>query len=164
MNRPKLKLKQDNFDKAVFYSGITALFIQLIITILNYNSLPEIIPTHYNFAGEADDFGNKNSILVLPIISLVLFSAMNFLKGYPHLLNYTVKITPENAEKQYRNGQKLLNVMATIMTFTFLFITYSQVENATNASTKLPNNFITYFTFIVFAVIIYFFIKSQLNR
>lgn len=36
-----------------------------------YSQLPEEIPIHFNAAGDADDFGKKSTIWLLPILNLV---------------------------------------------------------------------------------------------
>ena len=67
------------------------------MTVANYFELPEIIPTHYNEAGEADSYGDKLNILALPIISTLLFIGLTILNKRPHLFNYPSEITKENA-------------------------------------------------------------------
>ncbi|HQN57285.1 MAG TPA: DUF1648 domain-containing protein, partial [Saprospiraceae bacterium] len=65
--RPKIKLEQTSIDKTFEILGWTSVIAIWILTIANYSNLPEIIPTHYNGAGQPDGFGGKANILTLPL-------------------------------------------------------------------------------------------------
>ena len=45
-----------------------------------WNSLPETVPTHWNYKGEIDDWGNKSSLIfltfLLPGLTYILFTAI----------------------------------------------------------------------------------------
>ncbi len=61
---------------------LIALFL-LVFTvywvIANYASLPETIPTHFDFQGLPDKWGSKNEILVLPIMGALLYIVLTAL-------------------------------------------------------------------------------------
>jgi uncharacterized membrane protein len=44
-----------------------------------YPSLPSEIPTHWNMAGDVDDYSTKSMILVLAAIPIALYLLMVFL-------------------------------------------------------------------------------------
>ncbi len=52
-----------------------------------YSQLPEEIPIHFNAAGDADGFGKKNTIWLLPILNivnlLIVFAITNGAKYMP---------------------------------------------------------------------------------
>ena len=48
----------------------------IYFTAVNFNNLPDTIPTHFNFQGDADGFGNKNEILIYP--GMVVFIYLLF--------------------------------------------------------------------------------------
>jgi len=54
--------------------SITILIIHILYTFINYSTLPQIIPTHFNAAGEADAWGSKNSIWFLPCLNILIFA------------------------------------------------------------------------------------------
>ncbi len=64
---------------------LVALFLVLLTFYLaasNYSSLPDKVPTHFNFQGIPDDWGSKNEIFVFPILSAclyILFTVINAL-------------------------------------------------------------------------------------
>ena len=54
-------------------AGILAPLILLgtiVYILIIWHTLPEQIPTHYNFAGEIDGYGGRGSLLLMPIIGL----------------------------------------------------------------------------------------------
>ena len=61
---------------------LIALFV-LVFTvywvIANYAFLSETIPTHFNFQGIPDKWGNKNEILVFPILGVFLYIVLTTL-------------------------------------------------------------------------------------
>ncbi len=84
--RPKVKLELTTTDKVFELLGWLSIVAVWILTIKNYNNLPEIIPIHFNGSGQADGFGGKATILTLPIVSTILFIGMTVLNKFPHLL------------------------------------------------------------------------------
>ena len=73
-------------------------------------------------------------IWLLPAISIVLVSAMLLVQRYPWLANTTVRITEENAERQYRLINRMLGAIAAIVSGMFLVIAIDTVEQANGRS------------------------------
>jgi uncharacterized membrane protein len=66
-----------------------------------YNSLPEIIPTHFGFSGKPDGFGNKKTLwitgAILPVVSIgIYFLLSNLYRIDP---KKTAKLSPEIFQK-----------------------------------------------------------------
>ena len=112
---PKIELQLNQTDKILEIIGWIAVFGIRVLTVANYLELPEIIPTHYNEAGEADGFGNKSNILALPIISTLLFIGLTILNKRPHVFNYPSEITKENALFQYTNATRMIRFLKIIV-------------------------------------------------
>lgn len=49
------------------------LTLTIYLSISSYPSLPDRIPTHFNFQGVPDGWGNRNEIFVLPVLSACLY-------------------------------------------------------------------------------------------
>ena len=61
--------------------------------------MPDIVPIHYNFAGEVDRFGSKYEFLIMTLITLVL--------------TYILLSTAKNqGKKEQKNSEKILVLMA----------------------------------------------------
>lgn len=103
-SRPRIKIDESN--SVILYHRIAFIFVllQLILIIICFNALPDTIPSHYNFAGQADNFSNKNIIWFSPALSFGIYLLLKYLSRYPHRHNYRVKITKENALEEYTNS------------------------------------------------------------
>ena len=110
-DRPKIKLNLSKSDKVIEITSWALLIGIWVLAILNFSDLPETIPTHYNGAGEADGFGEKTNIFVLPVIGTILFIGMTILNNYPHIFNYPSTITNENAYNQYSNATRMIRIL-----------------------------------------------------
>jgi len=95
------------------------------LAIYFYLNLPIIIPIHFNLKGEVDNYGNKYSILFMPLIATVIFFGITFLNKYPHVFNYMKKITSENAIQQYSIATKMLRLLKLSILLIFTIITVS---------------------------------------
>jgi uncharacterized membrane protein len=92
-----------------------------------WNSLPQVVPIHWNMEGEIDGYGNKAMLILVPIL-LPLLVYLIFL-AIP-------KIDPKNRLNQMGNKLQNIKVILTIfMSVLALFIMYS----AKNQSLTNPN-------------------------
>ncbi len=141
-NRPKIHLKRSSLEILLEIITIVALIAAWYYIIIMWNEIPNIVPTHFNFKGQANSYGNKDSLFILPIISTVIFIIFNILSMFPQILNYPVKITEENAEKQYKNAKLLLMVLMTELSVLFLYIEWGSIHSALTASSGIATVFL----------------------
>ncbi|MFT3911357.1 MAG: DUF1648 domain-containing protein [Ferruginibacter sp.] len=129
-DRPRIKLTLSGFDKNLDMLGYVLFFIMWALTIYVFVKLPPIIPTHFGMSGKPDDYGRKETLLLIPIIGTIIFFGITQLSKYPHIFNYTVRITEENAARQYGSAVKIfrfLKVSIMIILTTIILITYLTV-------------------------------------
>ncbi len=105
-----------------------------VLVLVSWPDLPDRIPIHFNASGAVDGWGPSWMIWLLPAISIVLVSAMLLVQRYPWLANTTVRITEENAERQYRLINRMLGAIAAIVSGMFLVIAIDTVEQANGRS------------------------------
>ena len=129
--RPKLEVpltRADKLSEAVAW-GTLALLWGLTIWSLFY--LPAIIPVHFNGAGTPDRYGEKGSLVVLPLVASVLFGVITALSKFPHILNYPTEITPANAPNHYRAAIRLMRGLKIVMVLLFLLLVLYTGQMAT---------------------------------
>ena len=95
-NRPKIKIYLSRVDKFLEVAGIVLLIIIWILTILNYCESSIAVPIHFNLSGKPDGYGDRLTLLFIPIIPTVIYFAFTKMNKYPHLFNYTGTITEHN--------------------------------------------------------------------
>ena len=158
--RAKIKLELTANDKVLEIVGWISVFAIWSLTIVNYNSLPDIIPIHYNATGKADGFGGKANILTLPLISTILFVGLTILNKFPHIFNYPTGITEENAQRQYTNATRLIRYLKFIIVITFGFISFRTIQNAHGKAEGLGSWLAPLFLVLVFFPLVLFIVKS----
>ena len=80
----------------------------IVFVLIRFPSLPERIPTHYNFAGEIDGYGGRFSLLLMPLIGLVMDASLVLVGRFPKSWNTGVRVTLYNRVRVYRLVRDLL--------------------------------------------------------
>lgn len=109
--RPKLKIELTTVDRILETVCLTLLVLLWVGTTAYFSKLPDQIPSHYNAAGQADDFSGRIHIFVLPIVTTVIYVGMTLLNKRPHIYNYPATITQENARRLYTSATKLIRIL-----------------------------------------------------
>ena len=141
-NRPKIKVPFEPIDIIVEVISMTLLLLMLIYTIIEYKHLPETIPTHFNAQGIADDYSDKSMIWGLPILGIVMYAGLFIVNKFPHVHNYMVNITEENALKNYRFSTRLVRGVNFFTVVLFAYIQYTIIASAKGESITLGSWFL----------------------
>jgi uncharacterized membrane protein len=163
-NRPKIKLRRSASDWLIDFVAFAFLVILIAIPVINYGSLPETIPVHFNASGQPDGYGGRGTLWLLPAIGLFMYLMMTIIEQFPQIYNYPVEITEENAEKQYRNAVRLIRTLKTIILLVFTFLSFKTIETATGKAQGLGKAFLPVFLLITFGVVIFYIVKSVNSR
>jgi uncharacterized membrane protein len=136
-HRPKITIEPTQADRLLEGLAATGLLLLLLLPAAYYGDLPDSIPQHFNAAGEADRYGSKAGIWLLPAMGGLLYTLLTVLNRWPHIFNYPVTITPENADKQYRMATRLLRGLKTLIMFLFAGITWGIIRGAMSGNSSL---------------------------
>lgn len=131
-NRPKIKLQKDQTQKVLEIIVLICVIFCFVYPSIYYSTLPEQVPMHFNYKGEVNSYGGKDSLFVLAIIGALTSFALFKLNQYPHIFNYPIKITKENAEKQYKESVKMITYMNVLIAILFVITSYQIVNIALN--------------------------------
>ena len=96
-----------------------------------FRTLPEEIPIHFNGLGEADGWGHRNTLWLLPAVAL--FTTVVVIGAplrAPDLINYPVKITPENKQRQWDLMMQFMIALAALCLILFMYISYVMVRKS----------------------------------
>lgn len=140
--RPRVKIPLENFDYIIELVSITLLVIMWTYTIIEYSNLPDTIPAHFNSKGVPDDYSGKIMVWLLPGLATVMYVGMLILTKYPHLHNYMVNITEENALKNYRFSIRVLRIVNFLCVVLFAYIVWKMIEGAKDNYSSLGTGFI----------------------
>lgn len=162
--RPRFKPELTISDRFVESAGWLVLIIMWVFVIASYSKLPEIIPSHFNAAGEPDDTGSKKFIFILPVIGSFIFFLLTVLQNYPHAFNYPVKLTAKNANTQYTIAIRMIRHLKLIILVVFGLITLFTLMTALGESEGLGIWFLPLFLIAVFGPITYYIVKAFKNK
>jgi len=129
-NRPKIKVEKESHDVIVDVIVILILIAIWVYPAMNYLGMPDTIPIHFNAKGEADNWGAKNFIWMLPITTTLTVGLIMFLNQYPHLHNYTVNITEDNAYKNYQLSCRVLRYANLYVVVLIILVTIEITQKA----------------------------------
>jgi uncharacterized membrane protein len=132
--RPKIKPAPTAGDRNIEVLSALILTATWFLAVYAFSFLPETIPVHFDLKGNPNRFGSKANLVVLPIISTILYTGMTIINRYPHIFNYPVKITEENALRQYTNATKMLRVLKLVVLIVFFTIVFFTVRSASGAT------------------------------
>jgi uncharacterized membrane protein len=113
--RPKINIELTAFDRKVEGFALAILILMWIGTMVFFERLPEVIPSHFSLSGKADGFRDKTSIFFLPLIATIIYIGMTLINRHPHLYNYLSPVTSENAQGIYTSATRMIRVLKLII-------------------------------------------------
>ena len=149
-----MKVKNNIYDIFVEMVCLILLIGVLAYLFLNWSSVPDKIPGHYNVMGKIDRMGSKGELVILPIIGWLMYLVMTVIGKFPQIWNTGVTVTEENKERVYRITKNLLNTVKLIMVAVFVYLTINSSQ-----AISLTVWFLPVFLILLFGSMIFFFIK-----
>jgi uncharacterized membrane protein len=162
--QPKLEMPRTGLEIYCEVVSATAVAFVLIYLTATWTTLPDKVPTHFNFAGTPDDWGSKYSLLLLVGVTFVLYLGLSILSRFPHIYNYPFALTDENRQRQYLLARQMLTALKAELVCVFVFITWQTVSVARGRAEDLTGWFLPVFLVVVFGTVILYFIKAYRSR
>jgi uncharacterized membrane protein len=162
-SRPKITIPIKNSDLIIEVISVVLLVVFWIYTILQYNSLPDIIPTHFKGDGSVDGTGPRWMIFGLPIVSTLFYIGLAYASRFPEKFNYMTEITKQNAPKQYTIAAQMLRVMKLCIIVVFFAVDYQTVLSAHGNESELGGWFMIFIMSLIFVPLFYFLIQFSKN-
>lgn len=127
--RPVLSIPKTPMEFFLNIIAILLLIGNFIYLWTQWETLPRQIPIHFNMAGEADGWGNKALIWLLPVLGVGLWIGLTILEKFPHTYNY-LNLTEQNVERQYKNARMMINALKNESIFFFVYLSWKSVQTA----------------------------------
>lgn len=158
---PRIDIKPNTVDKKIIRAGYIIITLNFALILLFYSTLPEIVPNHFDLYGNANGFGEKSSIYILPIISLLIYFGMTMVatKVKPYYFNLPTKVTEKNAPQLYAITIRMMVVMNLIIAIVFTIITMGIIRSALSGSNSISMLTLPLSLIAIFACIIYYAFK-----
>jgi len=158
MAHPKIKVEASPSERIFNFLSVLFIIGTFGYTFYMFSSLPETIPNHFNAAGEANGWGSRGTVIILPIVVTILFIGMYVLSKFPHTFNYTIKVTEENASRVYLIARRLIAIINFEIVVLFTVLQVIIIESAITGS-SISAAFSILFIFVPLITCIVFLIK-----
>jgi uncharacterized membrane protein len=156
MSRPRISIPLTATDWVLEVAGLVGIIVTIGFTLTWYNDLPDTIPRHYNVAGQPDGFSGKSILYTLTAVPIMTYLILTVVLRFPHLFNYPLEITEENAERQYKNATRMIRAIKTFLVLIFGYLTYSTIKNGLGEMQGLGTWFTPTTLVSVLGTVVYF--------
>lgn len=113
--------------------------ISILLIMINYADLPDKIPSHYNFAGDADAWSTKTFIFFMPVLGLLIWLMLHYLVSNPKLDKYihVPSLYGQPNKAQIENAKLLIYFIKFEMMALFTFLVIKDLYTALGMPFKL---------------------------
>jgi uncharacterized membrane protein len=158
-NRPVLKIPRTFIENILDVGAVLLLVAGIGNLIMEWASIPRTVPVHFNGAGEPDGWGSKNNLWILIVIGTIMWIFLTVIEKFPHVYNYLF-LTEENAERQYKNGRIMLNIIKNEVTLFFVYMSWVMINVAKGDSDGLGLWILPIFVIGITSTIAIFIVRS----
>lgn len=125
--------------KVLDISSIILWLISMTLIIINFADLPDKIPSHYNFAGNADAWSTKTFIFFIPVLGLLIWLILHSLvrnsKFDKHI--HVPSLYGHTNESQIENAKLFIYFIKFEMMALFTFLVIKDLYTALGMPFKL---------------------------
>lgn len=146
-----MPIKRSKYDVATNLICLLLLSGMAVYLFLNWSSIPDKIPGHYNAIGQVDRWGNKGELLILPIIGWAIYIVITVLEHFPQIWNTGVTVTEKNGARVYRILKNMIGTIKLVFVITFVYLTANSVF-----AKNLPAWFLLVFLVLLFGSMTFF--------
>lgn len=147
--------------KVLEVSSAVTLLSMWAIAVYYWPTLPELVPTHFDFSGKPDDWRTKQWLFFIPALSVLIYLLLTIISRFPNKFNFPVEITDENRGAQYKLALFVLSLVKLEMLLSFAYITWIQIQVALERANGSGFLFIVIFIPAIFGTIAWHFRKAK---
>lgn len=165
MNRPKIKIKKNNFDKGIEILTFSLILISAIIIGVYYNQLPEKLPIYFNWPSkDKNGFGTKDLLWTSPILFGIIGIGLYRLNQYPWIFNYPTDINEKNAEYNYKMSTQMIRILGLFIGIMCLLMTLTSILNGLGNETDFDKYLYPFLPILFIGLPIIYLIKILMNK
>jgi uncharacterized membrane protein len=143
-----MKTMLDKNDKIWETIALVLLLTQALIIGLTLPSLPDKVAIHFNDSGQADGWGNKNTLWLSLGLSVLMYAFLTFVSYRPEL--YKSRMTKNNLDEQYRLTSKMARTVKSFILLGFIALTTFMLMTAQGKWTvQIPFLFLIFFALVI---------------
>ncbi len=125
-----IRVPRNTIDKVLEAVALFFLIMIWVTVTVLYSKLPEIIPIHFNAAGEPNNWGGKFHLLIIAGIATFTMILVGLSAYFPlRSINIRITFTEQNIIPQTILGARYLRILNILVGLLFLFIVCSMSES-----------------------------------
>ncbi|WP_353332557.1 DUF1648 domain-containing protein [Bacteroides sedimenti] len=137
-NQQDIRLPRTKVDKIMEAIALLLLIATWLLAIIFYPKLPDVIPVHFNFAGEADGWGSKSHLFILAAVATLVMALTGFSAYYPmRMTNLRIKFTEETKATQLFLASRLLRTVNILIGVLFILVEFSMASSLFTVKPRL---------------------------
>ena len=163
--RPKQPLLPQTLPEWLLeFAAATALLAQFVIVFSAWPELPDRVPQHFNAAGEADAWGSRAALLLLPAVNFVVSLIMTVVSRFPHISSVPIEVTAANAARVYRLVRFQTVWLKAVLSFVFAYMSWRMVGQALGTAQGLGSAFLPLTVVAVGSAVVWFYFELRQQR
>ncbi len=148
-------------DKTLISLSVLIIAGIAIILSIVWSDLPSTVPIHFGFSGEADNYGEKSSLILLLIVMSLVYASVIFSSKLQknHILSDTnykdcsLKLYKNDRLMRFVIGLEAIIIMSEIQIKTLLIV-FGKINNIGGYSTLIT-------IILIFSTLVFFYLRSQ---
>jgi uncharacterized membrane protein len=157
---PRIKVPRSVAELIFEAVALAGLLAGLGLVVFYWPRLPERVPTHFNLAGEADAWGARVNVLILPGVTLGLYTLLTLISFFPHIWNFPVRITKENAARQYRLGRLMVACLKAELVWVMAILSWQTMDAAVSGGARLHPATLPVMLGVVGVTVLWYFVAA----
>ena len=159
-HRPVLAVPRSQVETALEILTLTGLLAILVMVGQAMPHLPARIPSHFDAAGHINGWADKTSLWLPVGMAGFTYVVLTLLRRYPNVYNYPVRITAQNAERQYALACSLLAWMKFWLMAVMGYLSYAMIQAASGNQAPLDPKYLFAGVAAVILTIVVYLVKA----
>lgn len=121
--------KRTAIERSLDLASLILLIVIFIYISFKWSVLPDSIPMNFDSSGVVSQWGDKKSILGLPLIGLVAFGVFSLVEKFPDNINLRI-YKSENKEKELKYNRTIVNAIKNAIVIVLVLANWRIIEAA----------------------------------
>lgn len=114
--------------------------------------VPDMVPTHFNWKGNADGYGGKDSLFILPGSAVFAFFCSSLSRIDPRYINLPVRLHAKNARPVFEIAYRMISWIQICVVIGFAIFLWQTIEAAKASSGQISMFPLWTFLILLFAI------------
>ncbi|MGA2277408.1 MAG: DUF1648 domain-containing protein [Terracidiphilus sp.] len=139
--------------EALSIFGLALIFAMTWLAFNGPNPLPDLVPTHFDAAGNANAWGPPSTLWILPVVGIVLYLFVTVISLLPTGIRSSTRLTEEGRARLESLIHQMVAWIKLELVCLFLWIQWSLLQTVRQGSGKMSPVAVLLFLIAIFATL-----------